>query len=139
MFLILLLSLPIPFLGRTAIVWLVDAITISGSIAYAYVSLCRYREAKKEDSSSGKALGAAGFILSLFFFFCPIIPDLLLGSTLETESYLLLAVWSILGLIYYWTLYGTAFPEFLLHGSLAAAGHHHENPTRADGRLCTSP
>ena len=104
-FLILLLSLPIPFLGRTAIVWLVDAITISGSIAYAYVSLCRYREAKAENSLSGKAFGRAGFIISLFFFFCPIIPDLLLGSTLETESYLLLAVWSILGLIYYWYIF----------------------------------
>ena len=104
-FLILLLSLPIPLLGRTAIVWLVDAITISGSIAYAYVSLCRYREAKAGKNSSGQALGAAGFIISLFFFFCPIVPDLLLGSTLETESYLLLAVWSVLGLIYYWYIF----------------------------------
>ncbi len=104
-FLILLVSLPIPFLGRTAIVWLVDAITISGAIAYAYVSLCRYRESKAEEDSSGKILGITGFILSLFFFFCPIVPDLLLGSTLETESYLLLAVWSVLGLIYYWYVF----------------------------------
>ena len=104
-FLILLVSLPIPFLGRTAIVWLVDAITISGAIAYAYVSLCRYREAKGERDSAGKAMGIIGLVLSLFFFFCPIVPDLLLGSTLETESYLLLAVWSVLGLIYYWYVF----------------------------------
>ena len=104
-FLILLFSLPIPFLGRTAIVWLVDAITISGSIAYAYVSLCRYREAKAEQDSPGKFLGMTGLVLSLFFFFCPIVPDLLLGSTLDTESYLLLAVWSVLGLVYYWYVF----------------------------------
>lgn len=104
-FLILLLSLPIPFLGRTAIVWLVDAITISGAIAYAYVSLCRYREARTEKAASGRFMGIAGLMLSLFFFFCPIVPDLLLGSTLETESYLLLAVWSVLGLIYYWYVF----------------------------------
>lgn len=104
-FLILLVSLPIPFLGRTAIVWLVDAITISGAIAYAYVSLCRYREAKLEHDFTGKTMGITGLMLSLFFFFCPIVPDLLLGSTLETESYLLLAVWSVLGLIYYWYVF----------------------------------
>ncbi|MCR5756572.1 MAG: amino acid permease [Selenomonas sp.] len=104
-FLILLISLPITFLGRTAILWLVDAITISASIAYAYVSLCRYREAKSENQSSGKLLGGAGLTVSLLFFFCPIIPNLLLGSDLDTESYLMLAIWSILGLIYYWYLF----------------------------------
>ena len=104
-FLILLVSLPIPFLGRTAIVWLVDAITISGSIAYAYVSLCRYREAKAAQDTGGRFMGITGLVLSLFFFFCPIVPDLLLGSTLDTESYLLLAVWSVLGLIYYWYVF----------------------------------
>lgn len=104
-FLIMLVSLPIPLLGRTAIVWLVDAITISGSIAYAYVSLCRYREAKASRDPEGKILGLLGFIISIMFFVCPIIPDLLLGSTLATESYLLLAVWSVLGLIYYWYVF----------------------------------
>lgn len=99
------ISLFIPFLGRTAIVWLVDAITISGSIAYAYISLCRYREAKADKHPLGKFLGATGLIISVLFFFCPIIPNLLLGSNLATESYLLLAVWSILGLIYYWYVF----------------------------------
>ena len=104
-FLILLLSLPIPFLGRTAIVWLVDGITISGALAYVYVSLCRYRESRDEHNSTGKFLGITGLVLSVLFFFCPIIPDLLLGSSLSVESYLLLAVWSVLGLIYYWYIF----------------------------------
>ncbi|MBE6100304.1 MAG: amino acid permease [Anaerovibrio sp.] len=103
--LIMAVSLLIPLLGRTAIVWLVDAITISGSIAYAYVSLCRYLEAKTSSDPPGKFLGITGFIISVFFFFCPIIPDLLIGTTLNTESYLLLAVWSIIGLIYYWYIF----------------------------------
>ncbi|WP_027406074.1 amino acid permease [Anaerovibrio sp. RM50] len=103
--LIIGISLLIPFLGRTAIVWLVDAITISGSIAYAYVSLCRYKVAKAEQDETGELLGLSGFIISIFFFFCPIIPNLLLGSALNTESYLLLAVWSVLGLIYYWYIF----------------------------------
>ncbi len=103
--LIMGVSLFIPFLGRTAIVWLVDAITISGALAYAYVSLCRYQEAKASDDGFGEFMGILGFVLSAFFFCCPIIPDLLLGSTLNTESYLLLAVWSVIGLVYYWYVF----------------------------------
>ncbi len=99
------ISLFIPFLGRTAIVWLVDSITISGSIAYAYISLCRYKLAKSEDHTLGKFLGITGLVISILFFFCPIIPNLLLGSNLATESYLLLAVWSVLGLVYYWYVF----------------------------------
>ncbi len=104
-FLIMLVSLPIPFLGRTAIVWLVDAITISGALAYAYISLCRYRVSKAEHSTSGKVLGLSGLMLSALFFICPVLPGLLSGSTLNTESYLLLAVWSVLGLIFYWHIF----------------------------------
>lgn len=103
--LIMGISLLIPFLGRTAIVWLVDAITISGSIAYAYISLCRYRESTVTHDGIGKVFGMTGFIISVFFFFCPIIPNLLLGTDLNTESYLLLAVWSVIGLVYYWYIF----------------------------------
>jgi len=104
-FLIMLLSLPIPFLGRTAIVWLVDAITISGALAYAYISLCRYRISRDENDSIGKFLGSCGLVISTLFFFCPVIPNLLTGSNLKTESYLLLSVWSVLGLVFYWYVF----------------------------------
>ena len=98
-------SLPIPFLGRTAIVWLVDVITISGSIAYGYVSLCNYLESKQRADIKGVKYGLAGIVFSIFFFFCPILPNLLLGSSLNTESYLLLAVWSAVGFVYYWYVF----------------------------------
>ena len=102
MLLLILISLPIPFLGRTAIAWLVDVITISGSLAYGYVSFCAYLTAKKEGEEKYVKLGIAGMVASLFFFACPIMPNLLLGTSLNTESYLLLSVWSIVGLFYYW-------------------------------------
>ena len=75
-----------PFLGRTAIVWLVDAITISGALAYAYISLCRYRVSKAENSTSGKVLGLSGLILSALFFICPVLPGLLSGSARNCPS-----------------------------------------------------
>ena len=105
LFLAIAASLPIPFLGRTAIVWLVDVLTISGSLAYGYVSLCNYLESKKTKHKRGMQMGIAGMVFSLFFFFCPIMPDMLLGTSLNTESYLLLAVWSTLGFLYYWWVF----------------------------------
>lgn len=105
LFLTIAMSLPIPLLGRTAIVWLVDIITISGSLAYGYVSLCNYLEARKNGDKRGVQMGIGGMVFSLFFFFCPLLPNLLLGSSLNTESYLLLAVWSTLGFLYYWYIF----------------------------------
>ena len=103
--LVLCLSLPVPFLGRTAIAWLTDITTISGSLAYGYVSLCAYHMAKEEGSRPRQALGIFGTVVSALFFVCPILPDMLLGTSLDGESYLLLAGWSLVGFICYWYVF----------------------------------
>lgn len=102
---VMLISLLIPFLGRISIVWLCDVITVVGSVAYGYASYCAYLLAKKENDSRGQKLGSIGVFISCLFFFCPLLPNLLLGGSLDTESYLMLAVWSILGFIYYWYVF----------------------------------
>lgn len=102
---VMLISLLIPFLGRVSIVWLCDVITVVGSVAYGYASYCAYLLAKREGSQRGQYLGLFGVFISCLFFFCPLLPGLLLGGSLETESYLMLSVWSILGFIYYWYVF----------------------------------
>ena len=74
-------------------------------MAYAYVSLCAYRAARQDALLWEGFLGLVGLAFSLFFFFCPILPNMLLGSGLDTESYLLLAGWSMSGFIYYWYVF----------------------------------
>lgn len=105
MLFVMLISLFIPLLGRVSIVWLCDIITVVGSVAYGYTSLCAYIVAKKESSLRGKILGLIGIVISVLFFFCPLLPGLLLGGSLETESYLMLSVWSLLGFVYYWYVF----------------------------------
>ncbi len=100
--LIVSVSLLAPLLGRTSISWLTDVTTIAASIAYGYISFCGFVTA---DNRLMKFVGAAGILVSIFFFFCPILPNLLLGSALTIESYTLLAVWSIGGFIYYWYVF----------------------------------
>ena len=102
---IMLISLLIPLLGRVSIVWLCDVITVVGSIAYGYASYCAYLLAKKEDDKRGQTLGLIGLFISCLFFFCPLLPGLLLGGSLDTESYLMLSIWSLIGFAYYWYVF----------------------------------
>ncbi len=103
--LIMAISLIAPFLGRTSISWLTDVTTIGASIAYGYVSLASYRLARDSDNRLRKTTGMVGVAVSVFFFFCPILPNFLLGSSLTSESYVLLAIWSIGGFFYYWYVF----------------------------------
>ena len=101
----MLVSLLIPLLGRVSIVWLCDVITIVGSVAYGYVSVCSYIVARQENNHLGEILGIFGVAISCLFFFCPLIPGVLVNGSLTTESYLMLAVWSLLAFAYYWYLF----------------------------------
>ena len=104
---VMLISLLIPFLGRVSIVWLCDVITVVGSVAYGYASLCAYFTAREEGLAGAKKLAILGVAISVIFFFCPLLPGLLLNGSLEVESYLMLAVWSLLGFTYYWYTFKT--------------------------------
>ena len=98
---LLLISIPLPFFGRTAISWIVDVTTVGATIAYAYVSACTFKDARKRDDQFMVASGIAGLLVSLVFVLFFLVPNLMAVSTLSTESYLILASWGILGFVYY--------------------------------------
>ncbi len=98
---VMLISLPIPFLGRTAIGWIVDVNTIGATIAYAYTSATAYRKAKDVNRTRYMLTGAAGTIISVLFFIYFMIPNFWTVSALSTESYMILIAWSILGFIFF--------------------------------------
>ena len=92
------ISLFIPFLGRTALGWIVDVNTIGATIAYAYTSATAYVDARKNNNSVVKITGIIGVIMSVFFFLYFMV---LAVGAMSTESYLILASWSILGFFYF--------------------------------------
>ena len=107
MLLVLLVSLVIPFFGRTAIGWIVDVTTISATIVYVYSSFCTLRLAAS-DPSAGimmKIISVVGAVFSAASFLFLLIPNLLSENKLAPESYLILSVWCIVGLIYYWIVF----------------------------------
>lgn len=92
------ISICIPFLGRTAIGWIVDVNTVGATIAYAYTSVAAFAEAEKENKKGVQITGIAGAIMSIIFFFYFMSWSV---GAMSTESYLILASWSILGFVYF--------------------------------------
>ena len=98
---ILAVSVLLPFFGRTAISWIVDVTTVGATIAYALASASAWKTARLEKNRKYMIAGMAGLIISLLFALEFLIPNIIDVSTLSTESYLILAVWSIGGFLYF--------------------------------------
>ena len=96
---ILLLSLPIPFFGRTAISWIIDVATIGATIAYAYTSVIAFLSAREEKNRLVEITGACGAAISVLFFAYFMVPNFWTISAMATESFLILIVWSLLGFL----------------------------------------
>ncbi len=100
-FFIMLLSLPIPFLGRTAINWIIDVNTIGATIDYAYTSAVTLITAREAGNFLPRITGIFGVAVSVIFFLYFMIPNFWSLSAMSTESYLILVCWSILGFIFF--------------------------------------
>ena len=98
---IMLLSLPIPFCGRTAIGWIVDVNTLGATIAYAYTSAVAFRCARMQGNLPVQVTGGIGSIVSILFFLYFLVPGVWSASTLSTESYFIFILWSILGFAFF--------------------------------------
>ena len=96
---ILALSVFIPFFGRTAVGWIVDVTTVGAAIVYAYASACALKKAQEDKNSLVTATGLAGLAVSLIFLLYYMVPNLLAVTAMSRESYLILALWSVLGLV----------------------------------------
>ena len=90
-------SLVIPFLGRTAIGWIVDVTTIGATLIYGFVSASAFKVARARDDKTEQATGCIGVVLMVVVGVYLLLPSLFMSQTLATESYFLFAVWAILG------------------------------------------
>lgn len=98
---LMLLSLPIPFLGRTAISWIIDVNTIGATIDYAYTSAVAFVLARKSGYLNAQVTGVFGCVTSVIFFMYFMIPNFWMINAMSTESYLILIGWSMLGFIFF--------------------------------------
>ncbi len=99
--LVMAISVVIPFLGRNATVWVVDIMTVGASVAYGYTSACAFKTARTAGNKKIIVTGALGLIVSGIMCLLLMIPNLFSISAMEAESYLLLAFWSIIGILFF--------------------------------------
>ena len=102
--LIISFSAVVPFVGRTAIGWVVDVTTIGATIIYGTVSACTLKTARFQGDRKEQWTGAAGLVLMVALMAYLLLPNLFSDGMMETESYFLYVVWSVLGFIYFRTI-----------------------------------
>ncbi len=99
--LVLLVSLPIPFVGRTAIGWIVDTTTIGATIIYGFAAMSVFKASKQEGSEKDRLLSGISLAILAAFALFLLFPSAFSDYTIATETYVLMAVWSLLGLLFF--------------------------------------
>jgi diguanylate cyclase (GGDEF)-like protein len=94
-------SMLFPFLGRTAIGWIVDVTTIGATLIYGLVSASAMKLARERRDARERWLGIAGLVLMIFFGIYTLVPNLYTSSSMARESYFFFIVWSVLGFVYF--------------------------------------
>ena len=102
--LIVILSIVFPFLGRTAIGWIVDVTTIGATMIYGIVSAAAAKLARERGDRMEYRLGALGLVCMIGFGVYLLAPNLYTSGTMARESYFFFLVWAILGFICFRTL-----------------------------------
>ena len=94
-------SFLIPFVGRTAIGWIVDVTTIGATIIYALTCATAVKLAGQSGDRREVTAGRMGLCLMAVFGAYLLIPDIITRSTISKETFLLFSVWSVLGFVYF--------------------------------------
>ena len=104
MFFCILISLSGPVLGREALGWFVDMCAIGASIGYFFTCASTLVTIKRDCDGTPflKAMAVVGVCFSIAFVVLQLVPiPGLSGVHFGKESYLLLIVWIILGMLFY--------------------------------------
>jgi len=98
LFFVLIFSLVAPWLGRKALLWIVDMSSVGAAIGYFYACLSAYMHYYK-DNKKPLWSGMIGAIFGLIFIGLLVIPGF--STSLGKESMILMGVWVALGVIFY--------------------------------------
>ena len=106
---LMLISLPCPWFGRSALVYIVDMTCVGAAIGFTYTCATATMMSRKEGLTGQMIISAIGTVLSAFFIILSFIP----GSPgfLSIPSFVILGIWIVLGIIFWFVI-----KERFLHG-----------------------
>jgi L-asparagine transporter-like permease len=100
----IVVSLSGPILGREALGWFVDMSAIGASIGYLATSVATLKtmQRDRDGTQSLKVFAILGAIFSCIFIILQLVPiPGLSGVHFGKESYIMLVIWVVLGIVFY--------------------------------------
>ncbi len=94
------ISLIIPFLGRSAIGWIVDVTTIVATLLYGFISASTMKSARINKDKWEYITGLIVLVVMAIFGAALILPGLN-SDSLAAETHLLFILWSVIGMIFF--------------------------------------
>lgn len=94
-----IISLAVPFIGRTAIGWIVDVTTIGATIIYGIVSAAAFSVARARKNPVERVTGLIGVIAMVIFGMHALLSGIFESHSMEPETYFLFAAWGLVGFI----------------------------------------
>ncbi len=98
---ILAISVIAPFFGRTALGWIVDMTSLGAAIGFGYTSAAAFKFARKDGNRSIAVTGFLGTAMSCVFALLLLVPVPMLDCALGRESLICLALWIVMGIVFY--------------------------------------
>lgn len=99
---IMFISIVISFVGRNALEWFVDLTSFGAIVGFCYTSAAAWKKAIMHGVRRTVITGALGTILSAGFLIVHLISKVSSVETMCPEAFLLLALWCLLGFVFYW-------------------------------------
>lgn len=96
-----MISMIAPFMGRTALGWIVDMSSLGAAIGYGYTSAATMKFSLEEKKMKTFVTGLIGSFFSVCFVILLIVPIKGLECHLSKQAYICLLIWIVIGAIFY--------------------------------------
>ena len=110
---IMIISVTLSMLGRNTLDWFVDITSFGAIVGFGYTCASAYKIARAENNRLIMVTGLAGTAISAALGIVQLLPRMMALETMGSEACLLLALWCLLGFLFYMrTVNETTLAEF---------------------------
>jgi Amino acid transporters len=99
---IMVISIVLALLGRNTLNWFVDLTSFGAIVGFGYTSAAAWKVAKTQGNKITVLTGLIGTVISAIFVIVQLIPRLTAMEAMNSAAFLLLALWCLLGFVFYW-------------------------------------
>ena len=110
---IMVLSILLSLMGRNTLNWFVDLTSFGAIVGFGYTSAAAWKIARTEANRAVQVTGLTGAAISIAFVIVQLVPHLTAMEAMGSEAFLLLALWCLMGFVFYWrTVMRSTLTEF---------------------------